>query len=218
MINKRNKIVKKEKEQHYQLESKVFTFDFLKLISNRRIPLLTLDERWLSLFPKEKMTIQMRELYVRVNELLKKQGKAMEEIKGYKRYKEQLMNEIVNNMEVNETILGKLRAKKLEKNQKLILNLNMQLQDSEDELAQIPEEIQATNEQLFAETTRTCFQHLVTTGDQLHQLKQTISEYEEKLLELKEEVKEVENSNREIYLYMHDMLGSDVMRKIDEEL
>ena len=217
-MKKWNKTVRKEKEHHKRPESIESSLDFLTIVRSRRIPLAPLDERWLTLFPKEKMTKAMRELFTRVNELLKQQGKTAEEIKGYKRYKEQLMQEIVDNMEVNDSVIGKLKAKKLDKNQKIILEINSKLQESENELAVLPYEIQETNVDLFVETTKSCFQHLKTTTDQMRQIKQTIREYEEKLLELKEEVKEIENSNREIYLYMHNMLGSDVMRKIDEEL
>lgn len=218
MEEKKNKHSKRDKQNELRPESVVFSFDFRKVFEGRRIPLVNFDERWLTIFPKEKMTNHMNELSAKVNDLLKKQGKAVEEIKGYKRYKEQLMQEIMENMDADDTFFGRLKARKLEKNQKLILELNAQLQKSEDELADLPAEIRQVNEELLIETTRECFHQLIKTDNQVNLLKDTIKEYEDRLHELKEEVKEVEKTNRDIYLYMHDMLGPDLMKKIDDEL
>lgn len=194
------------------------SLNFRSIFKDRKIPLVTLDERWLALFPKENMTNHMNELSLKVNELLKKQGKAVEEIKGYKRYKSQLMQEIMENMDVNESELGKLKARKLDKNQKMILDLNLQLQKTEEELSELPYQIREVNEQLLAETTKECYHQLIESSNRLNQIKQTIKEYEDRLLEMKEDARELEKSNREIYLYLNDMLGTDVMKKIDEEL
>lgn len=194
------------------------SLNFRSIFKDRKIPLVTLDERWLALFPKENMTNQMSELSLKVNELLKKQGKAVEEIKGYKRYKSQLMQEIMENMDVNESELGKLKARKLDKNQKMILDLNLQLQKTEEELSELPYQIREVNEKLLAETTKECYHQLIESSNRLNQIKQTIKEYEDQLLEMKEDARELEKSNREIYLYLNDMLGTDVMKKIDEEL
>lgn len=218
MEEKKSKNNKREKYNGMKPEFVVTTYDVHKIFEGRRVPLVNLDERWLTIFPKDKMTDHMNELSAQVNELLKKQGKAVEEIKGYKRHKEQLMQEIMDNMDVDESFLGRLKAKKLEKNQKLILELNSQLQISEDILAELPAKMKEVNQELVIETTRACYQQLITTDKQVNQLKDTIKEYEDRLHELKEEMKEIEKTNREIYLYMHDLLGPDLMKRIDDEL
>lgn len=209
-----------KRNNHYAMKSEavVFSFNFRKVFEGRRVPLVSFDERWLTIFPKERMTAHMKELSATVNDLLKRQSKLTEDIKGYRRYKEQLMQEIMDNMEVDDSFFGKLKAKKLEKNQKLILEVNSQLQQLEDELAQIPSLMSGVNEELLIETTRECFHELIKTDNHVNLLKDCIKEYEDKLHELKEEAKEVEKTNREIYLYMHDMLGPDLMKCIDDEL
>jgi hypothetical protein len=218
MANKKDKILKKVNERRKTQESALSSLNFRKIFNGRKIPLVTLDEHWLMLFPKEKMTEKMSELCLSINELLKKQGRTVEEIKGYKRYKDQLMQEIMDNMEVDHTILGKLKAKKLDKNHKIIMHINEQLQHTEEELSELPYEIRKVNEELLAETTVECFRTLLQTGNQMNHFKQKIHEYEDRLLEMREEAKEVEKINREMYLYMHDMLGTDIMKQIDEEL
>jgi DNA repair exonuclease SbcCD ATPase subunit len=218
MEEKKSKHNKRDKYNAMKPDLIVSSFDFRKIFEGRKVPLVNFDERWLTIFPKENMTDHMKELCLKVTDLLKKQSKAVEEIKGYKRYKEQLMQEIMENMDTDESFLGRLKARKLEKNQKLILELNAQLQKAEDELAELPNEIKQVNEELLIETTRECFQQLIKTDNQVNLLKDTIKEYEDRLHELKEEVKDIEKTNREIYLYMHDMLGPDMMKRIDDQL
>ena len=192
--------------------------DFHRAIRGKNLPLLTLDERWISLFGAENMTVRMKELQAQMNELLKRQGKCVEELKGYKRYKSQLLQEIMENMEVNDTLLGRLKAKKLEKNQKLVLEINQQMEQSEEELSNIPYEIKAANEELLVETTKVCVEQLVSTGAELNQIQSEILELEANLKQLKRQEKKIQQTNREIYLYLNDMLGTPTMKQIDDQL
>lgn len=207
--NKNSILQKGKKDKH---------IDFRSAYRGKRIPLVTLDERWLKLFPPEEMTEQMKELQHKMNELLKHQARAVENIKGYKRYKSQLMHEIVANMEVDQSPIGKLKLRKIEQNQRMILDLNGQLQQSEEELSNLPYEIKDTNEELLAETTRVCFERLQTTGREINQIKSEILDLEHQLMDLKKQQKKLEKINRDTYLYMNDMLGTDMMRKIDDAM
>lgn len=214
------KAVKKRqgKNSILQKSKKSKPIDFRSALRGKSIPLVTLDERWLSLFSPEEMTEQMKELQYRMKELLKDQARAVENIKGYKRYKSQLMQEIMENMEVDQSPIGKLKLRKLEQNQRIILDLNAQLQQSEEELSNLPYEIKDTNEELLIETTRVCFARLQTTGREINQIKSEILELEHQLSDLKEQQKKLEKVNRDTYLYMNDMLGTDMMRKIDDAI
>lgn len=210
------KKMKEKSETHHSVTHT--TIDFRRIFKGRKIPLVTLDERWLSLFPEEEMTDAMISLRNAMNQLLKSQGKAVDTIKGYKRYKSQLMQEIVSNMEVDESPIGRLKVRKLEKNQKLIQDLNTQLLQMEDELAAIPYQIRDTNEQLMGESTNICYQRLVKNTKKNKELKQEIAQLERELSGIKAEQTELERKNREIYLYLHDMLGTENMKLIDDSL
>ncbi|MDD5936995.1 MAG: hypothetical protein PUC65_15765 [Clostridiales bacterium] len=207
-----------QKNSILQQNTESVTIDFRSAFRGRKVPLVTLDERWLTLFPPEDMNERMKELQHRLNELLKHQGRAVENIKGYKRFKSQLMQEIVDNMEVDESPIGKLKQKKLEKNQKKILDINEQLQQSEEELSDLPYEIKDTNEELLAETSKVGLLRLLDTGRKLNGIKSEILELEQQLVELKREQRELEKVNRDTYLYMNDMLGTDMMKKIDDAM
>ncbi len=214
------KLAKKRQNKNsiLQKRKKNQSIDFRSAFRGKKVPLVTLDERWLTLFPPEEMTEQMKNLQHKMNELLKHQGRAVENIKGYKRYKNQLMQEIMQNMEVDQSPVGKLKLRKLEQNQRMILNLNEQLQQSEEELSNLPYEIKDTNEELLTETTRVCFERLQTTGKEINLIKSEILDLEHQLSELKEQLRKLEKMNRDTYLYMNELLGTDMMRKIDDAI
>lgn len=214
----KGRIRKVKSNKHIARNKGDIVIDFRRAFHGRKIPLVTLDERWLDLFPPEDMSPRMKELQQKMNELLKSQGRAVEEIKGYKRYKTQLMQEIVDNMDVDSSFLGKVKERKLEKNQKMILNLNEQLEQSQEELADIPKEIKNTNEDLMVETTKVGFDRLLVTGRKINAVKNEIQQMEQELRELKRQEKYLEQVNRDVYLYMNDMLGTEVMRQIDEAM
>lgn len=199
-------------------QKKATQLNFRSLFRNKRLPILTLDERWLSLFSEYNMPDHVRKLRDELNELLKKQGKATEEIKGLKRYKEQLMQEIVTNMEVDDSMLGKLKGRKLEKNQKLILDVKEKLFGWEDELENLPYEIKEANEELMNASAIVCYERLDQNSEEMKQLDEDIIKMRNELKEKILRKQDLEEENASIYTYMHDVLGPNVMEALDNEI
>jgi len=198
--------------------SKVFSeMSLRQTFRNRKIPIVTLDERFINLFPEEKMSgVQLR-LRDELVELMKDQSRVLEDIKGLKRYKSQLMQEIVENMEVDHTPLGKLKGRKLSKNQKLIEDINQKLLIAEDKLEKLPSEIAAKNEELMLESLQRCYNNIYDENLRKKALTDEIMEMEVKLRNLKKQKLEIEKDYRGTYTYLYEMLGTEMMRKIDEE-
>lgn len=197
-------------------KSKKNEIDFSQVMKGKKFPLLILDEHWIKLFPEEKMPQQLRELRNQLNDLLKKQSRVMEELKGIKRYKSQLMQEIVDNMEVDETPTGQIKGKKLQKNQKMILDMNEKLKATEESLEQIPIEIEELNEVLVAESSRICYEKMRQNQENVQQLEQEINNLrvllKQKIIQKQDEQAE----SIEIYSYMHNMFGAGIMEFMDE--
>lgn len=192
--------------------------DFTEMFRSKKIPILTLDERWLALFPEQEMSAGMKQLRDKLNNLLKKQGKTVDDIKNLKRVKKDLMQEIVDNMEVDDSLLGKIKGKKLEKNQKLILDIKDELIEREDKLADLPYEIRNVNAELMSASAFICYGKLENNNRQVKQLEESIANMRIQLKEMILKKQDLETETNAIYSYMHDVLGANTMEILDDEI
>lgn len=191
--------------------------DFDTVVKNKKLPILTLDARWHELFPEDAKSARIKELEQDVNNLLKKQGKMVNDIKDMKKLKNSLIKDIVVNMDIGTDIIGKAKEKKLDQNKQYIKELNDKIDQAMDELAEIPYQIKEVNEVLMAESMKICYERL---GEN----KQTITEIADWIGKIREELKlkilqkqDMEIKNNLIYTYMHDILGAELMEAFDQE-
>ena len=189
--------------------------NFRDAFKNKSIPILTLDNRWHELFPEYKKTALIKSLESKVNNLLKSQGKMINDIKEMKKLKTTLMNEIVLNMESEDTAAGRTKTKKVEKSQRLILDINNKIKQAEDNLVEIPYQIKTVNEELLQESMRLCYERLKHNNIETEKIAVWIAKIRN---ELKEKIllkQDMEMYNMAVYSYMHDMLGAEVINYFD---
>ncbi|MBQ9119901.1 MAG: hypothetical protein IJY09_07625 [Lachnospiraceae bacterium] len=187
----------------------------VQLLKNKNIPILILDERWLEIFPEHLQNDEIRSMVTELTKLLKKQGGLADNIKGMKRYKTQLMQEIVENMETDETALGRLKRRKLDKNQKKILELKESMSTKELELAEMPYQIRELNARLLEESTRVCYGRFRVSQERIEELDEDIRSLKEQLRKKLLEKQDCEAKNELMYSYLHDLLGARVMERLD---
>lgn len=190
---------------------------FKEALEGKKLPILTLDDRWYQLIPEHEKTPQIKQLENNLNNLLKKQGKMISDIKDMKKLKKKLMSEIVANMETDNSAAGRLKAKKLEKSHQLIEDINTKLQNADDVLLDMPYEIKRANEELMIVSMQVCYAKLKKN-------QKNIKEYDEWIQKTREELKkrilvkqELEIENSSLYSYMHDILGNTVIDILDEK-
>lgn len=192
--------------------------NFKVALKNKKIPILTLDEKWHRLFPDYAKTPAIRVLEKRLNHLMKKQGKYVTDIKEMKKLKSKLMDNIVANMGEENEETSRFKIKKQKTNQQLILDINEKIKKAEDVLMNLPYDIRETNEELLIESMKNCYDKLRNSKKDIEQIdlwvKKTREELKEKIL-LKQEM---EMKNTDIYSYMHDMLGAEVTEIFDENI
>ena len=95
------------------------TYDLIKdTASFNHIPILTLDKRWYLLVPEVSKTDEIKYWEKKVNDLLKKQGQVTNDLKEVKKIKEQVIQDVVENMEEDGNDFR--RKKRMNKNQRLI--------------------------------------------------------------------------------------------------
>ncbi len=86
------------------------------ILKGSQVPVLILDTRWHRLFPPEEKPDVIRHLEENLEDVLKEQGKLVNEIKGMKHAKKKLMDEVLASM-------GVASEKKAQKSKELITDL-----------------------------------------------------------------------------------------------
>ena len=144
----------------------------------KNIPILTLDERWYHLINEKNKTDEIAYWEKQVNELLKKQGRINNDIKDIKKLKKQLINDVVENMEDDDS--SRQKQKRMSQNQRLIQESNDKIASLEDELLEVPRELARANEKedvqaRYAEFQRVLFASLEDYTDPIPGVVETIS-------------------------------------------
>ncbi|MBO4846799.1 MAG: hypothetical protein J5525_10870 [Lachnospiraceae bacterium] len=181
----------------------------ISALSARKVPVATLDNKWHKLFTKVVKTDEVKEYEQKLNELLRKQGRINNEIKEIKRVKKELMDEIVTLMDDNEG------QEKVDRNKQLINDCNDKIDSYNDDLMEMPKEIAEVNKQLMIHTMETCYDELKENEKGIDELAKWLAEIR---VELKKNVvrkQEYEIANQEIYSYMHDIFGAEVVDLFD---
>lgn len=190
--------------------------DYKSLIRKKKLPILTLDERWHSVFPQESKSHVIRKLEEQVNNQLKKQGKVSNDLKELTKLKATLMNEIVQNMdEMQDERKEALRQKKLEKSRRLIEDINDKLEACQLQQDELPAELRRANEELMLASAEDCYARIQMNEQELVELTAWINKTR---IELKRRIlikQEKEDMNQRLYSYLHDMLGPDFMEVFD---
>lgn len=185
-----------------------------KNVAYKHLPIVILDERWHQLFPEEEKNNKIRELEKQLGELLKRQGKVTTDIKAVKKIKSNLMQEILDNAD-NQSLSEGKRQKLMSRNQKLILEAKEKLEQYEQEELELPEKIRNCNIALVIEGVQVCYERIHRNYDDIQLLGKWINEVR---IELKKKIlvkQDKEIKNTEIYSYMHDLLGPDMMEVFD---
>lgn len=184
--------------------------DFKEAIEGKKLPILTLDNKWHRLFTQNNQDKETKKLVEKLNELVARQGGLNNEIKDIKKLKTKLMNEIVSGMD------GKsLTPKEMDDHKRLINECNEKIDACQDELLDLPREIDQLNYQLMLRTMAVCYDVIERNTEVISSIGDWISQIR---VELKKNVirkQEMEYMNQELYSYMHDIFGPDVIDIFD---
>ncbi len=188
---------------------------FTEALKQVKIPVLVLDQKWHRLFALEGKPDTVKELEAKLSEVLARQGKLTQEQKDLKKLKANLMQNIVENMEGTEISSDIDKSKKLEQDKKLIDDVNEKIQQNEDQLLDIPREIVSYNDALMMETMDYCYDRMRTNYREAEEISDWIKQVR---IDLKKNIIRKQNreiNNREIYSYMHDIFGKDIINLFD---
>ncbi len=190
--------------------------EFISAIQSKKFPIVVLDQKWHRLFAIHGKPTAIAEAEKTINDLLARNGKINDEYNRVKKIKSQLMNDIVQNME-SETNTQKdaLRQKKLSESKRLIDEINEKIEEYEDEMLEIPRLIDTANKNLIVLGMDYFYEKLKVNQEDIKEISEWITNIR---IELKKNVIRKQNAeinNREIYAYLHDILGSEVLNICD---
>lgn len=190
---------------------------FIKALGNKKIPLLILDSKWHALFPDYRKTGEIKRLEKELNVLVKKQGQVTHDIKDYENAKKVLVDNIVNNMTDGHEKDSALRGKKQDMNQKLIEKLNDKIVEAQVLEEQLPKLIKQKNKELLVACMGVCYEELTSNTEEIERLDEAVRAMRE---ELKNQIlakQDMEMRNTELYTYMHNLLGAEVVNVFDRK-
>lgn len=187
---------------------------FAQALEGKKIPILTLDNKWYQLLTEEARK-KAQSLEGQLNALLKQQGKLNNEVKDIKRLKKKLMDEIVSLMDSVGQEEDEEHIQKTEQNRRLVEECNERLENCQDELLELPREIERLNFQLMLVTMDCCYDIMAQNTAEIQEIAEWVTEIR---IELKKRLirkQEMERRNFSIYSYMHDVFGAEVIDLFD---
>lgn len=188
--------------------------EFQTVLKGKKIPILTLDNKWYRLFEKN-MTPEMKKLEGRINDLLKEQGRITNEVKDLKKIKNNLMNEIVANMPEEGQPMDSTHQKKINESKKMIDQVNARISNYDDQMLDIPRQLDEENFKLMLMSMEICYDEFLSNTEDIEDISAWIKSMR---MELKRNIikkQQMEVKNVELYSYMNDIFGSDVINIFD---
>lgn len=190
--------------------------EFEHALIGKKIPILTLDNKWHQLFNESERTAEIKRMESEMNDLIKRQGKVSDENREIKKLKTKLMDEIVV---LADELVHDPSSKRLEKKQdeckRLLKECNEKLDANEEEMIELPRQINWINRRLMVATMEICYRKLAKSTEELNEIEEWIGKVRRELKKKVVRKQEKEAKIHQLYSYMHDIFGSDVIELFD---
>ena len=189
---------------------------FRAALADKQLPILLLDEKWHRLFAIHGKPEQLLSTERELNELMAEQGRCNQELKDLRKLKSALMGSIIQNMDgTSEEKASSIESRKLDENRRLIEEINEKLDVCTDRLLELPQMIQEKNRQLMVATMEYGYDKMRVNEREAEEISEWIAQIR---IELKKNIIRKQNceaNSREIYTYMHDIFGPQIIDLYD---
>lgn len=189
---------------------------YIPALKGKKIPILTLDNKWHQIVSKREKNSDVDRIMKELNELLKQQGRVNTKVKEIKNLKKKLMEGIVTTVdELDNSVHQAKKEKKLEESKRLIEECNEKLAEYEDKQLDLPRLIEEKNLELMLATMEFCYTNIAENTEEIAVIDEWVSKVRVELKKNLIRKQEKEYRNREMYSYMHDIFGPDVIDIFD---
>lgn len=188
-----------------------------EVLENKKLPIVLLDPLWLTVKEQIKSNI-ITENEKKLQELLKEQARLNTDYKEYVKVKQNFLKQI---LDLSGQVQDENSTKKIEELNKLhqsTLEVNNRLEEIEKRLEEVDEAVISTNNALVEEMVAVGYEYI-----ELHRLKELKLEAEiaalrEEMLQKTNEKKQSEKFLKDIYNYLHNIVGQQQIEIIDKTL
>ena len=188
---------------------------FQAALEDKKIPILTLDHKWHQLFTQQDYSSEIKDMECELNGLLKRQGKVNTKNREIRKLKKKLMDEIVllaDEMERGATLR---LENEMDTHKRLVNECNEKLEACEEEMLELPRQIVQLNNRLMLKTMEICYKRLKENTAELDEIEEWIRNIRRELKKKVVRKQEKEMANHQLYSYMHDIFGMDVIELFD---
>lgn len=177
--------------------------NFKAHIKATKVPILILDQKWHQLFLVNGKPEQVAEKEQELDELIKREARIKQDIKDYKKVKQNLMDGIVAGMDGT----GDEHEADVKDKKRLIDEANEKLDELEDELLDLPNQIKEVNDDLMELTANYCYESFRVNTEKINEITAWIKQvrHDLKVNVVKKQNREI--NTRQMYAYMHDVFG-----------
>lgn len=190
---------------------------FRGALAGKDIPLLTLDNKWHQLFTQAQTEVSgdIKRNEEKLNELIRRQGKLTTESKEIRILKKKLMSEIMDMAESLGDNPDAKTEKRMDENRRLISECNEKLEAYQEELKFLPGEISAVNHKLMLDTMDICYKRIAENTEDIDSINEWMKGIRIDIKKKLVQKEESEKANFDLYSYMHDIFGAEVIEIFD---
>ncbi len=189
---------------------------YMSAMGGKSIPILTLDHKWHQLFTQTDMTPEIEQLSEELNALIERDSKIRGENKDIKKLKKKLLGEIMPlRDQANQTGGSEAIEKEIQDRTRLINECNERLESHQDELMELSRSIYDADYRLMLETMKVCYENLHENTAYIKTMDEWVSKVRVELKKNIIRLQEAEMENYNLYSYMHQIFGPEVIDLFD---
>lgn len=187
------------------------------ILKSKKLPIVLLDPLWLSAKEHIKSkTIEKAEK--ELQELLKEQGRLNTDFKEYTVVKQNFLKEILVVSNRAQETNSEADLEELNKLHQSTLSANKKLEEIEARLETIDEEINEKNKEIISEMIAVGYSYIENYKEQNEKLENEITALREEMLKKTNKKKENDIFLKEIYNYLHSIVGREHIEILDKKL
>lgn len=189
--------------------------EYRAALIGKKIPVLTLDNKWHQLFTQTESTRQIEVLSEKLNELVREQGRVQNAVKDIRKLKKKLLDNIVASM--NDAERFPEAERKMEESRRLVEECNEKLEEYREMELALPDKIEQINYQLMLATMEVCYDRMKQNRKDIDEISKWVAQTRVELKKRLLKKQEAETMNHDLYSYMHDIFGAEVLEIFDME-